>query len=116
MTEKPSPEYWMAPLCGRSEKGSTKGATFLPMAFWNVAVSQLPSEIIAACPLVNAPRMFVFVSTSLLVQPFLGSDVHLPTWTTILGEVQGIWPVYSPFHSAVVRMPAIRSLMSYQGY
>src|SRR5919204_4287961 len=100
MTEKPSPEYWMTPCCGRSENGSTNGATFEPIDFWNVAASQLPSEIIAAFPLMNAPRMFVFVSTALFVQPRFRSETQLLSWAEILADVHGMWPVYSAFQSA----------------
>ena len=59
------------PPCLASLYGGANGARFLPRPFCSVAVSQLPSTIMAALPLENAPRMFVFVSTSGFVQPFV---------------------------------------------
>ena len=59
---------------------------------YSVAVSQLPSMIIAAWPFMKAPRMFVLVSTSLFVQPCFGSDAQLPTCVTRAGDVHGILP------------------------
>ena len=72
--------------------GGRIGATLAPIAFSSVAASQLPSTIIAALPCMKAPRMFVFVSTLLFVQPFLGSEAQFETWETMFGEVHGIWP------------------------
>src|SRR3989442_1679550 len=98
----------MTPFWGWSENGSTNGATFEPIAFWNAAASQLPSEIIAACPLMNVPRMFVFVSTSLFVQPFFRSETHLVNCAAIAGEVHGMWPVYKSFQRLELTTPASR--------
>src|SRR5437870_2497210 len=98
MTEKPSPGYCTTPRCLPFAYGGTNGARFAPRPFCSVAVSQLPSTIIAACPLMNAPRMFVFVSTSLFVQPPLGRPTHLFICATIVGSVQGVLPVYSARH------------------
>src|SRR5689334_2549799 len=92
-TAKPSPEYCTTPFCGLLVNGGRNGATLLPIAFCSVAVSQLPSMIIAAWPFMNAPRMFVFVSTSLFVQPCFGSDAQFETCVTIDGAVHGIEPV-----------------------
>ena len=83
----------MTPFWGLFEKGSTNGETLLPIAFWKVAASQFPSEIIAAWPFVKAPRMFVLVRTSLFVQPRLRNETHLFICETIFGEVHGILPV-----------------------
>ena len=41
--------------------------------------------------------MFVFVSTSLFVQPRFGIEAHVATCFTSAGDVHGILPVYSPF-------------------
>jgi hypothetical protein len=49
--------------------------------------------IIAACPFMKAPRMFVFVNTSLFVQPFFGIDAHVDTALTSAGDVHEIDPV-----------------------
>ena len=73
-------------------KGGRNGATLEPSALYSVAVSQLPSMIIAAWPFMNAPRMFVFVSTSLFVQPCFGSDAQFETCVTSAGDVHGILP------------------------
>src|SRR5579872_353596 len=89
-TAKPSPAYWTTPFWGLLVNGGRNGATFEPSAFCSVAVSQLPSMIIAAWPLMNAPRMFVFVSTSLFVQPRFGSDAQLDICATMFGDVHGI--------------------------
>src|SRR5436305_7664772 len=99
-TAKPSPAYWTTPFCGLLVKGGRNGATFEPIAFCSVAVSQFPSMIIAASPFMKAPRMFVFVSTSLFVQPCFGRFAQVETCLTTFGDVHGIPPVYSPFHWA----------------
>src|SRR5438552_344067 len=93
VTEKPSPGYWTTPCCLPSAYGGTKAPRLFPSPFCRVEVSQLPSTIIAAWPLTNAPRMFVFVSTSLFVQPLFGSPTHLVICETIFGDVQGVLPV-----------------------
>src|ERR1700683_3019552 len=97
-TEKPSPANWTTPVWGLLVYGGRIGATFEPSAFSSVAASQLSSMIIAALPCMNVPRMFVFVRTSLLVQPFFGSEAQFEICATMFGEVHAIWPVYSPFH------------------
>src|SRR6478609_8333820 len=92
-TANPSPEYWTTLCCGWSVNGGRNGATFAPIASRRVAVSQLPSTIIAAWPFMKAPRMFVFVSTSLFVQPFFGIDAQFDTALTSAGAVHGVEPV-----------------------
>src|SRR5579871_1523499 len=91
-TANPSPAYCTTPFCGFVENGGTIGATFEPSPFSSVAVSQLPSMIIAAWPFMNVPRMLVFVSTSLLVQPFWGRLAQLLICETMFVEFHGICP------------------------
>ena len=78
---------------GVLEKGGTNAATLLPMALVYFWVSQVPSTIIAALPVVKSPRLLVLVSTSLLVQPALFSLAQVASWAEFAGDVHGICPL-----------------------
>src|ERR1700675_3701303 len=94
----PSPAKSTTPLIGVVENGGTKAATLLPSALVNFWVSQVPSTIIAALPDSNWPRLLVFVTTSLLVQPELCSLVQLFRRAAPGGGARGICPLYRPCH------------------
>src|SRR5215472_15892334 len=94
----PSPAKSTTPLIGLLENGGTNAATLLPRAPVNLAVSQVPSTIIAALPLSNWPRLPVLVTTSELVQPVVCSLVLSASCALIVGEVHGIDPLYRPGH------------------
>src|SRR5215469_2122448 len=94
----PSPAKSTTPLIGLLENGGTNAATLFPSALVNLAVSQVPSTIIAALPLSNWPRLLVLVTTSEFVHPVLCSLVQLVSCALIVGEVHEIDPLYRFCH------------------
>src|SRR4051812_9809491 len=105
--ENPSPGYSTTPLIGWSENGGAKAATSLFIASVNFWVSQVPSTIIAAFPLVKSSRLFVLVSTSEFVQPLASRSDHFENCATLVGSFHGILPLYRPFHSSTEYAPII---------